>query len=133
MNYWNNSNYIPLKYPLTCKEKKKGRHLRRSIWKMQTIHLHFCFNTALWTLGFRNGSAVKESASKAGDMGSIPGSGRSTGGGNGNPSILAGKSHGQGSVEGYSPQSTNSWTQLSNWTCRSSSTQYQHKSISSGY
>ena len=63
-----------------------------------------CFNTALCTLGFPNGSAVKESASKVGDMGSIPGSGRSTGGGNGNPSILAGKSHGQSSVEGYSPQ-----------------------------
>ena len=54
--------------------------------------------------GLPQRSAVKESASKPGDMGLIPGSGRSTGGGNGNPSILAGKSHGQSSVECYSPQ-----------------------------
>jgi len=34
---------------------------------------------------FPSGSAVKESACNAGDMGLIPGSGRSPGGGNGNP------------------------------------------------
>ena len=46
----------------------------------------------------------KESACSAGDtgdMGSIPGSGRSPGGGNGNP--LPGESHGQRSLVGYSP------------------------------
>ena len=39
-------------------------------------------------MGFPHGSADKESTCKAGDtgnMGSIPGSGRSPGGGNGNP------------------------------------------------
>ena len=35
--------------------------------------------------GFPGGSDGKESAYSAGDLGSIPGSGRSTGGGNGNP------------------------------------------------
>ena len=34
---------------------------------------------------FPGGSEVKESASNAGDLGSIPGSGRSPGEGNGNP------------------------------------------------
>ena len=35
--------------------------------------------------GFPGGSGSKESACNAGDMGSIPGSGRSPGEGNGNP------------------------------------------------
>ena len=49
-------------------------------------------------------SAGKLSACNAGDLGSIPGSGRSPGEGNGNPlqySCL--KSHGQRSLTGYSP------------------------------
>ena len=39
------------------------------------------------------------------DMGSIPGSGRSPGGGHGNllPVFLPGESHGQRSLVGYSP------------------------------
>ena len=36
-------------------------------------------------MGFPGGSDGKESASSAGDWGSIPGSGRSPGGENGNP------------------------------------------------
>ena len=36
-------------------------------------------------MGFPSGSDGEESASNAADPGSIPGSGRSTGGGNGNP------------------------------------------------
>ena len=36
-------------------------------------------------LGFPGGSMGKESACNAGDVGSVPGSGRSPGGGNGNP------------------------------------------------
>ena len=41
-----------------------------------------------WTLnnmGFPGGSVVKNSSASTGDVGSIPGSGRSPGGGNGNP------------------------------------------------
>ena len=39
----------------------------------------------IFVLGFPGGSEVKASASNAGDLGSIPGSGRSPGEGNGNP------------------------------------------------
>ena len=46
------------------------------------------------------GSGGKVSAYKAGDSGSIPGSGRSPGEGN---VFLPGKSHGQRSLVGYSP------------------------------
>ena len=43
----------------------------------------FCANAHC--MGFPGGSEVKASASSAGDTGSIPGSGRSPGEGNGNP------------------------------------------------
>ena len=52
-----------------------------------------------------SGSDGKESACKAGDPGSIPGLGRSPGGGHGNPlqySFLE-NPHGQRSLAGYSP------------------------------
>ena len=42
-------------------------------------------------------------AKDAGNEVSIPGSGRSPGGGNGNPGFLSGKCHGQRSLAGYSP------------------------------
>ena len=44
---------------------------------------HLMFGSS--TLGFPSGSEVKASAWNAGDLGSIPGSGRSPGEGNGNP------------------------------------------------
>ena len=56
-------------------------------------------------LGFPGGSEVKASACNAGDMGSIPGSGRSPGEGNGNPlgySCLE-NFHGLRSLVGYCP------------------------------
>ena len=40
---------------------------------------------SLWTWGFPGGSVVKNLPANAGDVGSIPGSGRSPGGRNGNP------------------------------------------------
>ena len=40
-------------------------------------------------LGFPGGSAAKESACNVGDLGSIPGLGRSPGGGNGNPLLYS--------------------------------------------
>jgi len=47
---------------------------------------------------------VKKPLANAGDAGFIPGSERSPGEGNGNtPVFLPGKSHGQRSLEGYSP------------------------------
>ena len=47
----------------------------------------------------------KESACNTGDLGSIPGLGRSAGGGNGYPTpvFLPGESHGQRSLAGCSP------------------------------
>ena len=63
------------------------------------------FIAALFTMGFPGGSDGKESAYSAGDLGSIPGLGRSSGGGHGNPlqySCLE-NPHGQRSLEGYSP------------------------------
>ena len=56
--------------------------------------------------GFPGSSAGKESACNMGDLGLIPGWGRSLGGGHGNPlqhSCLE-NPHGQRSVAGYSPQ-----------------------------
>jgi len=56
-------------------------------------------------MGFPGSSDSIESACNAGDLGSIPGLGRSTGGGHGNPlqySYLE-KPHGQRSLVGYSP------------------------------
>ena len=48
---------------------------------------------------------VKASVCNAGDLGSIPGSGRSPGGGNtgSTPVFLPGESHGRRSLVGYSP------------------------------
>ena len=56
--------------------------------------------------GFLGGSEVKESACNAGDVidtGSIPGSGRSPGGGHGKPTpvFLPGESYGQRSLVNY--------------------------------
>ena len=56
--------------------------------------------------GFPDGSDGKESACSGGDLGSIPGSGRSLGGGHGNPLQYScpENSHGWRSLAGY-----NSW------------------------
>ena len=50
--------------------------------------------------GFHCGSVVKNLPANAGDMGLIPGFGRSPGEGNGNSTE---KAHGQRSLAGYSP------------------------------
>ena len=96
-----------------------GTHPATAISKTDTI----CILTELWGSicplvpplflpkgkpeGFPNGLAGKESTCNAGDTGdtgSIPGSGRSPGEGNGNPlQYLAWESHGQMGLPGYSP------------------------------
>ena len=63
---------------------------RSSNDKMYKIypHTHTHTHTHIYIptlVGFPGGSEVKASACKAGDMGSVPGSGRSPGEGNGNP------------------------------------------------
>ena len=52
---------------------------------------------------FLGGSDSKESACNAGDLGSIPGLGKSPGEENGNPVLLPGECYGQRSLTGYSP------------------------------
>ena len=56
-------------------------------------------------MGFPGGSDSKESACNAGDLGSIPGSGRSPGEGNWQPTLvfLPGEFYGQKSLGGYNP------------------------------
>ena len=66
-------------------------------------------------VGFPGGSESKESACQAGDLGLIPGLGRSPGEGNGNPhqySCLE-NPHGQRNLVGYNHGVTKSQTQLS--------------------
>ena len=57
-------------------------------------------------VGFPGGTGGKESACNAGDMDSVPGWGRSSGGGKGNPLhyFCLENPHGQRSLVGYSPQ-----------------------------
>ena len=77
-------------------------------------HLSFLqFGSSSGIVGFPGGSEGKESACNAGDLGSVPGLGRSLGEGNGYPLQYSppGKSHGQRSVAGYSP-----------WGCKESDT-----------
>ena len=59
---------------------------------------------AWFTRASRVASVVKNLPANAGDMGFIPGWGRSPGGGNGNPlqHSMLGKSHGHRSLVGYS-------------------------------
>ena len=57
-------------------------------------------------MGFPGGSEVKASAGNAGELGLIPGLGRSPAEGNGNPTpvFLPGESPEQRSLVGYNPQ-----------------------------
>ena len=65
-------------------------------------HIYACIYIFM---GFPGGSAVKNLPANAGDTGLIPGSGRSPGVGNSNPTpvFLPGKSEGQRNLAGYSP------------------------------
>ena len=65
-------------------------------------------------MGFSDGLDGKESACNAGDLGSIPGSGRSPGEGNGNPlQFSCWRIHGQRSLADYSLWGLKSQTRLS--------------------
>ena len=64
---------------------KSGKEYVKTVY-CHPIYLIMGFNWALTVkLGFPGGSAGKESACNAGDLGSIPGLGRSPGEGNGYP------------------------------------------------
>ena len=76
-------------------EKRQGNHICEYIQAQVFFHV-----------SFPGGSDSKVSAWNAGDLGSFSGSGRSPGGGHGNPlqySCLE-NPHGQRSLVGYSPR-----------------------------
>ena len=68
-------------------------------------------------LGFPGGSDGKESTCNAGDLGSIPGLGRSPGGGHGNPLQYAGLENPRGEerLAGYSPWDRKESDTRRNW------------------
>ena len=88
---------------------------------MMVILLSNTWDSHKFHQDFPGGSDGKASAYNAGDLGSIPGSGRCSGEGNGNPLLvlLPGKSHGWRSVVGYSP-----------WGCKESDTTEQFHFLS---
>ena len=76
----------------TLSKNRLGDPFPRCGW--EPFALHFQTQCCLWYApyrGFPGGSDGKESACNVGDLGSIPGSRRSLGGGNGNP-LLPGES-----------------------------------------
>ena len=76
------------------------------MWRLLLLTLHHPpLNSPSIELSFPGGSEGKESVRNAGNPASIPGLGRSPGGGNGQPTpaFLPGESHGQRSLTGYSP------------------------------
>ena len=79
--------------------------------------------------GFPGGSGGKASARNAGDLGSIPGLGRSPGEGNGDP-LLPGESHGQRSLAGYSPWGRKSRARLSDYTTTTTTTHLKETACS---
>ena len=76
----------------------------KRIYLHSHIQRHVSLNVHLFNL-YPCGSDGKASAYNAGDPGSIPGSGMSSGEGNGKstPVLLPGESHGGKSLVGYSP------------------------------
>ena len=84
-------------------------------------HWHYLFWSSIFLgfpnlcLGFPGSSAGKESVCNAGDLGSVPGLGRSPGGRHGKPLQYSSleNSHGQRSLVGYSSWVTKSQTWLS--------------------
>ena len=74
------------KEALSCKqEKKKVKSESCEILKCSSVSFHNFKRTSYAPWGFPCGSDGKVFAYNAGDPGSIPGSGRSPGEGNGNP------------------------------------------------
>ena len=85
-----------------------------------SIETHCKCDLLCEVLGLTRWLSTKESACNArdtGNVGSIPGWGRSPGGGNSNPLtvFLPGKSHGQRSLMGYSPRGHEELTWLRGW------------------
>ena len=103
-------NFLPQKY---CELVK---YLNCFLKTMNMIYHFICYNYVC--IGFPGGSEVKASACNVGDLGSIPGLGRSPGEGNGNPlqySCLKNPMDG-GAWWGTVHRVAKSWTRLSDFT-----------------
>ena len=85
---------------------ERGSHLSSPYSGVLSLHA-----TDIGGWIFPGGSVSKESACNVGDAGSIPGSGRSPGGGHGKPTPVfwPAEIHGQRSLEGYSPWVREEW------------------------
>ena len=106
MNKWWNWAGVP--YHSQCQIIYTTVLHRKEYRTVQTMNTGLIYQLPWATMGFSGGSDGKESTPKAGDLGSIPGSGRSPGEGNGNlPVFLHGELHGQRSLAGCRP-----WGQL---------------------
>ena len=118
--------WLPYEYFYSLKQKGDKEQLSRTLQSLmlkRTTHLcvqsrsHSCLPCT--KMGLLSHSSVgKESAGNAGDLGSIPGLGRSPGEGNGNPlqySCLE-NPQGQRSLAGYSTWGLKSRTWLRDWT-----------------
>ena len=85
-------------------------------WMWLLMHLNFLHTSIAQMIHFPGGFVAKKSPDKAGDMGLIPGSGRSPGEGNGKPlqySYLGNPMDRGATVHGV----TKNQTWLSNWAC----------------
>ena len=95
-------------WTVACQAPLSMEFSRQEYWNGSLLHpeIESGLPHCRQILGFPGGSDGKESACNAGDQGSIPGSGRSPGEGNGNPTpvFLPGESHGRRSLVGYSPR-----------------------------
>ena len=109
-----------------CKKASKGSKwslcevMSLGMWKCDKIFQSIILAViARW--GSPGGAGVKNPPANARDPRDnswVPGSGRCPGEGKWQPTpgFLRGESHGQRSLEGYSPWVTKNWTRLSDWT-----------------
>ena len=105
-------NYISINLGGKIKNwKLKRKILLRKAVNKKLFYISAKDCRAILSFWLPSGSDSKESTCNAADPGSIPGSGRSSGEGNETPGCLPGRSHGQGSLSGYSP-----------WICKESDT-----------
>ena len=90
-----------------------------------------CCNILSQTIAFPGGSVVKNPSTKAGDVGSVSGSGRSPGVGNGSPRQYSclGEFYGQRSLEAYSPWGRRELDMTERLSSSSSIGSKQHKCI----
>ena len=98
---WNRASLTTQGRNPACDPLTTARLSCRTVWPSHSRRL----KPPRWS-DFPGGSDGKVSAYNAGDLGSIPGLGRSPGEGHGNPPpvFLPGKSHGRRNLVGYSPR-----------------------------